>query len=469
MTTPGALYEMVARGNKDVYFFSNELTKTESPFSTSYKSSAPRLSETRTTTPSNAVDFGKMVEFELEPFADVLSDLYIQVQMPSWLPSLPLVSGGTTYPSQDANYQYHITSAGNSYGWMRGIGYYLFEKIQILQDLVLIQEISGDSLWALDSSAATNVQYFLLASQAGMHNGSAREIAANATPPTLKMRIPFPGCQGRLDGGFPLCCMKGQTFRVRLYLRRAEVLWESFTPTNIAPWDATFVVPTTGGDTTVNGVGRSSLGTPTLLLESRQNYLPPDHVEELKKRHLEIPFVRYYDETFTIGEADYLPLDGAGVSLIQRRMEGRHPIERLLINFRLAQWFRGGQMWRSGANDFYNSMGLLVAGTDREYAWPSLILREVNGFAKDSRFANGREMSEIRWSIPEGDHRLQLNRQPTGAVNFTTASRPTLTIDLKNVPADPECNARLTYLQICGEGWGVYEVKNGRGRLMFLD
>lgn len=467
MTTPGALYEMVARGNKDVYFFSNELEKTESPFSTHYKPSAPRLSETRTTTASNSVDFGKMIEFEVEPFADVLSDLYVQVQMPTWLPSLPLVQGGTTYPPQDANYQYHImTAAGNSYGWMRGIGYFLFEKIQILQDLVLLQEISGDSLWSLDSTANTNVQYFLTASQAGMHNGSAREIAANATPQTLKMRIPFPGCQGRLDGGFPLCCMKGQTFRVRLYLRRAEVLWEAATETTVAPWDAVFTVPTDGGDTTVNGVGRAALGAPVVLLENRQVYLPADHVEELKKRHLVIPFVRYYDETFTIGENDYLPLDGAGTAVIQRRMEGRHPMERLMINFRSAQWFRGGQMWRSGAGDFYNSIGFLTAGTDREYAWPALILRETNGFAKDRRFAAAREQSELRWSLPEGDI---YQRQPTGTVNFTTASRPTLTIDLKNVAADPECQARLTYLQVCGEGWGVYEIKAGRGRLMFLD
>ena len=466
MTTPGALYEMVARGNKDVYFFSNDLTKTESPFSTNYKPSAPRLSETRTTTATNAVDFGKMVEFEIDPFADVLSDLYIQVQMPSWLPSLPLVAGGTTYPPQDANYQYHITADGNSYGWMRGIGYYLFEKIQILQDLILLQEISGDSLWSLDSTAGSNVQYFLTASQAGMHNGTNREIAANATPPTLKIRIPFPGCHGRLDGGFPLCCMKGQTFRVRFWLRRAEVLWESATATTVAPWDATFTVPTTGNNTVVSGVGRSALGPPLLLLENRQTYLPADHVEELKRRHLVIPFVRYYDETFTIGENDYLPLDGAGVAVIQRRMEGRHPMERLMINFRSAQWFRGGQMWRSGANDFYNNIGFLTAGTDREYVWPSLILREATGFIKDRRFANGREQSELRWSLPEGD---SYQRQPTGTVNFTTAYRPTLIIDLKNVPVDPECGGRLTFLQVCGEGWGVYEIKEGRGRLMFLD
>ncbi len=123
-------------------------------------------------------------------------------------------------------------------------------------------------------------------------------------------------------------------------------------------------------------------------------------------------------------------------------------------------------MWRSGGFEFYNNIGLQTAGTDREYPWPSLILREANGFTKDRRFVSARETGEIRWSLPAGD---AIQRQPTGTVNFTTVYRPTLSIDLKNVAADPECGARLTYLQICGESWGVYEIKGGRGRLMFLD
>jgi hypothetical protein len=56
---------------------------------------------------------------------------------------------------------------------------------------------------------------------------------------------------------------------------------------------------------------------------------------------------------------------------------------------------------------------------------------------------------------------------PTGTVNFSTASRPTLTVDLKNVI--PFCGQRLTYLQVCGESWAIYEVRDGRGRLIFID
>ena len=77
-----------------------------------------------------------------------------------------------------------------------------------------------------------------------------------------------------------------------------------------------------------------------------------------------------------------------------------------------------------------------------------------------------RGQSELRWSIPEG---LGYNRQPTGTVNFSTASRPTLAINLKNVEPNPEDGQRTTMLQVCGESWGIYEIKDGRGRLMFID
>ncbi len=508
--TPGALFELVARGNKDKYFFSDDRKITESPFNNIYQSSEPHLGEVRTTVPNNAVDFGKMVEFTLETFGDVLTDMSVLIKMPTWLPSLPVIAGGTTYPPSEANSQYHITSTGlptvigglsgtdrnvagtttplsggftggtvpsiggglplpigsitasKSYGWVRGIAYLLFEKIQIFQDNVLLQEVSGDSLLALDQTSSTNAQYYLRAAEAGMHNGTAREIAAAATPGTLRLRIPFPGLAGKYDGGLPLCALKEQTFKIRLWLRSAEDLWESSPATSIAPWNTTFNVP--GVVTGVGISGRSSLGNPELLLETRQIYLTEDQIAELRATHVKIPFIQYYDETYTIGEADYVGLDRGGTSIVQRRLEGRHPMERLLLNFRSSEWLATGQLWRIGGTEFYNSVGLLIAGTDREYAWSSSLLHGINGLVKDERFMASRGQSELRWSINEG---LGPNRMPTGTVNFSTASRPTLTIDLKNVA--PYCGQRLTYLQVCGESWAQYEIRDGRGRLVFID
>lgn len=462
---PGALYELVARGNKDTFFLSKDLAAADNPFSQFYSSSEPHLADVRTQVPTNSPDFGKMVEFQLETYGDVLTDMHILIDLPSWLPALPLVSGGTTFDPQELNWQKHITSTDdNSYGWIRGIAYLLFERIQILQDLVLIQDISGDSLLAIDQTASTNVQYYLRAAESGMHNGTARQIAGNATPGRLRLRIPFPGLQGLYDGGLPLCALQSQNYRVRFKLRRAEQLWESAIPTTVAPWDNTFQVP--GIISGVGGAGRSALAAPTLLLETRQIYISDEQKRELQSTHFQIPFIKYYDETFTIGEADYVAIDKGGVSIIQRRMEGRHPMERLLFFFRSKQWFRDGQLWRIGGDEFYNSVEFFVAGTTREYDWSADVLHTINGLVKDERFMAERGQSELRWSIPEG---IGYNRQPTGTVNFSTASRPTLAINLKNVIPDPVDGQRTTFLQVCGESWGIYEVKDGRGRLIFID
>ncbi len=473
--TPGALLELVARGNKDAFFFSKDPTKAESPFNTIYAPQEPHLDDTRTQVPSNAADFGRMIEFQLETWGDIMTDMYVLVDMPSWLPSLPVVAGGTTYPPQESNWQNEVeaSSAPNyKYGWVRGIGYLLFERIQILQDQFLIQDISGDSLLALENTSHTNAQYYLNANLAGVHNGLPREIAANATPNRLRIRIPFPCLQRRADGGLPLCCLRDQNFRIRLFLRQAEQLWESSAPAGLqvpAPWNITFNVKAPNGTAIVSGIGgagRAALGKPSIMLETTQIYITEETANQMRAQHFKIPFIRYYDETFTIGEADYVGLDRGGTSVIQRRMEGCHPMERLMIYFRRKQWLSDGRLWLIGGEEFYNNIGFQVAGQEREYVWPSPVLHTITGLVKDERFMADRGQQELRWSIPEG---IGYNRQPTGTVNFTTASRPTLSIDLKDSEPDPCDDQRTTFMQIIGEAWGIYEIKEGRGRLMFMD
>lgn len=474
--TPGALYELVARGNKDKYFFSSDLESESviSPFANGYESTDPHLDETKTQPPRNATDWGRMVEFELEMWGDILSEVYIRIDMPTWLPSLPLVAGGQSLPPQEANWSQHIMdTSGNSYGWTNGIAYFLFEKIQVLQDAILLQEVSGDSLFFLAQTANSNNQFYLDAALTGQHQGTARTIAAAATPGQLRLRIPFPGCQGLADGGFPICALKGQNFKVRLWLRRPELLWETDGPGGVAPWDANFIVPLAGGGSIqVAGCGRSELKPPTLLLESTQRYLEAATVRELVGQRLLIPYITYYDETFTMGPADYAPFDKAGTAIVQRRMEGRHPMERLQFIFRLQQWLETGQRWRTRIDptqQFYNAMSLQIAGKDREYSWAAPVWQDMEALTKDDRAPN-RHQSEMRWNIrPAHDQQWFESRQPTGTVNFTTASRPTLAIDLRDVPANPRNGEKNTYLQVCGESWAVYEVVEGRGRLLFID
>ena len=70
-SSEGALLELVARGQKDIYFMSKEPTAVV-PFSYNMKTWPATIDETRQTQPLNTVDFGRTVEWELDTFGDIL-------------------------------------------------------------------------------------------------------------------------------------------------------------------------------------------------------------------------------------------------------------------------------------------------------------------------------------------------------------------------------------------------------------
>jgi hypothetical protein len=90
-------------------------------------------------------------------------------------------------------------------------------------------------------------------------------------------------------------------------------------------------------------------------------------------------------------------------------------------------------------------------------------------YAKDE-IDSGYHISEMRWNL--GDlyqEQRPFSRVPNGSVNFTTADRPTLYVQLNNTPNQTISNQRKTELRVFMEGWNVYEVERGRGRLLFTN
>ena len=58
VTHEGALYELLARGNKDLYFF-NDDPKSISPYDNRYNPVPAQLHELRRIPPLNGADFGR--------------------------------------------------------------------------------------------------------------------------------------------------------------------------------------------------------------------------------------------------------------------------------------------------------------------------------------------------------------------------------------------------------------------------
>jgi hypothetical protein len=70
----------------------------------------------------------------------------------------------------------------------------------------------------------------------------------------------------------------------------------------------------------------------------------------------------------------------------------------------------------------------------------------------------------MNWTLGDAVSRRPLDtKQPEGAINFTTADRPTFYIDL----ARP--NSLSTELRVIVEGWALYQTDAGRGELFQLN
>jgi hypothetical protein len=258
--TEGALYEAISRGNKDTYFFEEDAEKAINPFENRYDRIPPNLQELRRIPPLNGAEFGRSCEFEFDTAGDIFLRPTVLIDLPSWYPPAEA--------AQNPTLLYTEQGTGKAYGYINGIGYFMFKKIQIFQDKLLLQELTGDSLFALRASRGSLNSAYMENSLAGWHDGTASSIAANATPRRIRLELPFIG--GR--NGFPSIAMRKQTFKLRLEIRPVEQLIESSDGAATAapnPWGARFV----SGTQVFTALNRTQMTSPILQLETRHSYV----------------------------------------------------------------------------------------------------------------------------------------------------------------------------------------------------
>lgn len=465
VTSEGALYELVSRGNKDVYFFSDD-PGTAYLYNNRYNPQPPVIYELRRLPPIQAAEFGRAIEFEFEIAGDVVVEPTLLIDLPSWLPTTQAV----------LNPRSSITdSNGVTYGYTKGIAYFLFEKIQFYQDRILLQEWSGDGLYATTRSRGSLNSAFLENAVTGVHNGSPLSIQRAATPGLLRLSLPLIGCQDLDDGGFPRVVSNQQNFRIRCFLRKLEDLVEASDGQEFPkPWGRTdFRIQTTQGGplTTFSTVERYLMASPSVRLETRHIYTDKDTQDALRSTKLIIPFERQYNNVFTQSANDYAPLKRNGTAVVQRRLDAEHPVSRMVLTFRSIAFLRANQRWRNAADvsggQSYNFFNLIIAGRDRESLWDSLVWQELEQHAKEER-DSGDTISFVNWTL--GDiqgRRAPFARQPEGSVNFSTADRPTLLIDLAQIQNDPLTGSPNTQLNVYIDSWAAQQFEKGRTFLVF--
>jgi hypothetical protein len=450
-SSEGSLYELVARGNKDVYFY-NDIVGAANVFDSSYKPQTPWIAEIRQESPRTAAEFGRTVDFDFTLVGDVVTSPTFLITLPTWLPSTIAASAYKTVITD---------TSGVSYGYTNGIAYFLFESIQIYQDTLLLQEFSGDALWAIAKLQGTYGHKFITNDLTATHDGSSLSISRNAAPPQLRLQIPFIGCQQPSDPGFPQRAVTSQTFRIKAKLRRLEDLVESsdaqMKPT---PWGRSdFKQRTATVTSPFTTLARSAIGPILLQLETNQVYTTLQVQDLLKSQRHAIPFTRIYESVFTQGPSDYTGVNKGSASFVSRRIDGRHPAGRVLFFFRSSTDLLANRLWKldNQSSSYYNSVSLLIAGRTREDPQTAKVWRDMTCHAKED-IDSGLQISSMNWTLGDSVARHPNDaKQFDGAVNFTTADRPTFYIDL----ALP--NAPSTELRVIVEGWALYQISAGRG------
>ena len=451
LTAEGALYEAVARGNKDTYFFQDDPDKTLNPFENRYDPTPPVIHELRRIPPLNGAEFGRSCEFEFDVAGDMFVHPTVLIDLPSWLPPVEAALNPTTT----------ITDiSGNSYGYTNGIGYFLFSKIQVYQDKLLLQEYTGDTLFATRAARGSLNSGYLENRLAGWHDGSAISIGTNATPQRLRLELPFIGDQR----GFPSIAMRHQPFKLRLELRKLEDIVESSGAGAATPW----LLPSLKyGVNTFKPLTRTAIAAPTLQLETRHIYTDGESQKTLRQTTIEIPFNHIYENKFTFGPAEYAPLLRGVPAYVTRRVDAQHPAARLIWYIRTQNDLRTGKRWRFSPTpdtEYYAGQSLIIAGRDRETLFTPFVWNTLTHHAKEDRDP-GAGIGEMSWNL--GDIRGPHELQPEGSVNFTTADRPTLYTSLAAAPNDTQLGAPSTEMVAAVDTWAIYMIEKDRGFLKY--
>ena len=492
----GALFELVARGVKDTYFIKDS-NDSFFPYDANYESSTHHISERKTIVPINGTNFGTTFEVEIDPYGDIMTECAFEIDLPTWFPYLPIHPNmSQLYNPSIANGLYSIISNdmdGNSYGYVNYVGYFLFKKIEFYQDQILIQEWTGDGLLAKQLGEGSYNSSFLQQLMGGqvdpVTQSTNRSIQLRATPNHLRIKLPLPGLQCPGDIGFPFIAMPWQKFRIKATLRNVEDLVVcSDNSRKPKPWNVSEfkMIYDTSDFYIFSPKPFSDIGQPTILLSTIQKYVTPYLQEELRSKPIQIPFRRQFENNFTFGELDYIPLDNGGTASITRRLDGRHPTEKIFWFFRTQNSIDQNQLdnfynnffdynlstptepFTESYGNFYYNMKLVIAGRDREIVLEPFVLQDISQFVKDEK-GSGVNIGEMKWTTGEKFGTIYpCPRQPEGTINFTMADRPTLHIELANVRPDIS-RQRKSELCLFTEGWSVYDIREGRGKLLFAN
>ena len=443
------LLELVARGKKDTFFTGDPQM---SFFHSVYNRASPWLRETRFVSPRNDGDFDSYVDFVLEPVGDIIRDIHLIVQLPTWLPPSVASINGTSKI---------IDLSGNTYGWTNHIGYFFIQKVQLYQNQFMLFEDFGEAMWLRALSKSTVDKMTVYDSLTGGHDGSALGIQRNATPGQLesRLRLPFDACDR--DFGLPIGAINPFSLRLRVYINKLAPMIESSSglQANVFGLPMTVQSSATGPAVPFVSKKRNELGKPVLQLRVQYVYVDSICQKLLRSTEWSVPFPRCMTNSFTLEDFVWKP--GATPTL-RKGIEIFGSIKRLRIIFQTDASFTAGQAWNysaPGGGDWFSSLSFFLHGNDRLGLWDPAVFEQLTPYSHDV----GRYVPNV-FCLDSGAEDLDV---PAGTLNLTQAEKPELQFVLTALAADARNGSKKTYLRVYADVWDLLRLSSGLIKLPY--
>ena len=471
----GALYELVARGVKDSYFYEDG-AEAVNPFSWKYDKYPAVQTETRVVRPLNASSFGRTILIDLDQYGDILQTASIHIRLPSWIPApySQSIKRGLIYPTDNS---------GAAYGYNSGIAYTLFSKIEILQDNIILQEVAGDALYVLSRHKGSWNHHHYSDELAGIYDTTDVLATQRSADYDRTYIIPLP-----FITDFPLVALRGQRFRVRLTLRDIKdlVVSTDLTQSKPKPWLVpSYTLKTSPADpgTSFKPLSLAEMGAPEITIEMVQTYLSNEDRTALSKATYVIPYRRYFSHnTYSLGPLDYAPfdLDPGATPAVFRNYDGLYFVDRIITATRSARDLQANRLTNYNNIDVSSgeSAGHYIAGiqsaygsTVRDTTWGPLVWNILAQHAHET-YASAIATLIQNYGLSLGSKpsetiypEKQSYNAPAG-LNYSEAMEPNLRLILNNIQADYN-GQKGAALDILLDATGFYAVENGRGGLLF--
>ena len=454
MSHRGGLLELIARGKKDAFFHANPQVAF---FHSVYRKYAAVTEEIHLTAPRNQPEWGKWLEFDLEHRGDLVRKFHLRITLPTWLPANIAAANSTSFVTD---------ASGVSYGYCSEVGYQMIEKIQVLQDQVLLQELYGEYLdWKVRQAVPLST-VLVMSAAVGSRGNTVLDIARSAAPPMLRVPIPILGWESVGDPGFPTVALRNQRFRIRILLRPLEaVVVASDGRLNPKPWGTPLRIQCSAGgaqepftalpyEAVAKGIG--------MMLETTQVYVSCDVQEVLKGGKWFVPYRSSQHQPYTIQDYQMNAATTAVANFsLSFPLDFTGACSRIFVAFQQRGAVLAGQrgQYLGGAA---RSMRINIANLDRIQPWSPAVFREVTTYWKNVRAPANLEVYTFVFGGKE-------SLQPAGTLNFTRAAIPDLWVLFGPTAIDRRTQSRELVLLVYVETWEVLEIQGGKGRRFILE